>query len=161
MTSDNTAELAARVRAIEDRFEIQDLIVRYAQGVDRRDVALIASCFTDDAEASFAGVPSGIGGKAIAAFLGSMMPTGDAPPTMHLFTNIVVVLDGDRADVRSNAIVYGIRGEPEQVRLRGLGYNDSCVRTAAGWRIRKRVHSAAWEGAAESVPLTPIRPPTA
>jgi hypothetical protein len=31
-------------------------------------------------------------------------------------------------------------------------------RTPDGWRIAKRVHSVAWEGAMESVPITPIAP---
>jgi hypothetical protein len=155
----NDASIEDRLRAVEDRFAINDLIIAYATAVDGRDFERLGSCFTDDGEASFAGVPAGIGGPTIAAFLASMS-TGGGPPSMHLFTNIAVQLDGDTADVRSHAIVYTIRGEPEQVRLRGLSYHDTCVRTAAGWRIRRRIHSVNWEAGAENVPITPIRPPS-
>jgi 3-phenylpropionate/cinnamic acid dioxygenase small subunit len=156
-------DLADRVRAIEDRTAITDLIVRYAEAVDNRDDDLLAGCFTDDAQASFAGIAvPGRGGPAIVAFLGSL--GGDARQaatpmvSSHLFMNVVIELDGDEAEVRSSASVYSVRGEPQQVRVRGIAYRDRVRRTADGWRIAERVHTPRWEGAAESVPLTPIVP---
>jgi ketosteroid isomerase-like protein len=152
------SDLELRLRAIEDRLAIEDVIVRYAHSVDGHDDELLASCFSDDATASFAGVPAGPGGVAIAAFLASIMGTSRTAST-HRFTNVAVTLQGDEADVHSSAVVYSVRGEPEQLRLRGITYRDRFVRTPAGWRIGRRVHSVAWEGAADSVPLTPIRRP--
>jgi ketosteroid isomerase-like protein len=158
MTEPN--DLERRVRAIEDRREIEDVIVRYANACDFQDDEMLGSCFTDDATASFAGVPVGPGGAAIVAFLASMrgMPIIGS---MHRFGNVVVNIDGDEADVQSRAVVYGVRGDPQQLRLRGISYHDRFVRTAAGWRIARREHSPSWEGAADSVPLTPIRRPDA
>ena len=153
------SDLERRVQAIEDRSAIQDVIIRYAVAVDTQDDDLLASCFTDDATASFAGVPAGPGGAAIVAFLVSLRGVVVIGST-HRFTNVLITLDGDEADVRSSAVVYGVRGEPLQLRLRGITYRDRFVRTAAGWRIGRRVHSPSWEGAAESVPLTPIAPTT-
>ena len=46
----------------------------------------------------------------------------------------VVNLDGDEADVQSSAVVYGVRGEPLQLRLRGISYRDRFVRTAARFK---------------------------
>ncbi len=85
---------------------------------------------------------------------------GTAAPmkTSHLFTNVLINLDGDEAEARSRAAVYSVRGTPEQVRVRGISYRDRMRRTPDGWRIAKRVHSVAWEGAMESVPITPIAP---
>jgi 3-phenylpropionate/cinnamic acid dioxygenase small subunit len=159
-----TDDLAARIQALEDRAEINELIIRYAEAVDNRDNDALAACFTDDAEATFAGVEvPGRGGPAIVAFLNSLgagAPRPAAPPkTSHLFMNVVIGLDGDEADVRSSASVYSVRGEPEQIRIRGISYRDRVARTPNGWRIRRRVHSVSWEGAAESVPITPITPP--
>ena len=153
-------DLERRVQAIEDRFAIQDVIIRYATAVDSKDDEMLASCFTDDATASFAGVPAGPGGAAIVAFLASLRGVVVIGST-HRFGNIVVTLDGDEADVQSSAVVYGVRGEPLQVRLRGIRDPDRFVRTAQGWRIARRVHSPSWEGAVESVPLTPIPNPGA
>jgi ketosteroid isomerase-like protein len=153
-------DLERRVQAIEDRFAIQDVIIRYATAVDSKDDEMLAACFTDDATASFAGVPAGPGGAAIVEFLASLRGVVVIGST-HRFGNIVVTLDGDEADVQSSAVVYGVRGEPLQLRLRGIRYHDRFVRTAQGWRIARRVHSPSWEGAVESVPLTPIPNPGA
>jgi 3-phenylpropionate/cinnamic acid dioxygenase small subunit len=156
-------DLAARAQVLEDRVAINDLIIRYAEAVDNRDDTALASCFTDDAEATFAGVPvPGRGGAAIVAFLASLPggSAGTATPmkTSHLFMNVVINLDGDQAVARSRAAVYSVRGTPEQVRVRGITYQDRMRRTRHGWRIANRVHSVAWEGAMESVPITPVAP---
>jgi ketosteroid isomerase-like protein len=158
-------DLAARLQALEDKAAINRLIIAYAEAVDSRDNPALAACFTDDAEASFGGVPvPGRGGDAVVAFLNSLMGGGPGPApsfrTSHLFMNVVIDLDGDEAATRSNATVWSVRGEPEQVRVRGITYRDRMRRTADGWRIAKRVHAVWWEGAAESVPVTPINPPS-
>ena len=152
------SDLERRVRAIEDRLEIEDVIIRYANAVDFQDDELLESCFTDDATASFAGVPAGPGGAAIVAFLVSLRGAPVIGST-HRFGNVVVTLRGDEADVQSRAVVYGVRGEPLSLRMRGITYHDRFVRTADGWRIARRVHAPSWEGAAENVPLTPIPGP--
>jgi 3-phenylpropionate/cinnamic acid dioxygenase small subunit len=156
-------DFATRAQVLEDRVAINDLIIRYAEAVDNHDDDALASCFTDDAGATFAGVPvPGRGGAAIVAFLASLPggAAGTAAPmkTSHLFTNVVINLDGDQAEARSRAAVYSVRGTPEQVRVRGIGYLDRMRRTPDGWRIANRVHSVAWEGAMESVPITPVAP---
>jgi ketosteroid isomerase-like protein len=156
-------DVAARVQALEDRAAINDLIIRYAEAVDNRDNDALASCFTDDAEASFAGVPvPGRGGAAVVAFLGSLGDGG--PPAVgrlkssHLFTNVAISVQGDEAEARCSASVYSVRDDAGQIRVRGVSYRDRMRRTPDGWRISKRAHSVAWEGAAESVPITPITP---
>lgn len=152
-------DLAARVRALEDRDAITALIIRYAEAVDHHDHESLAGCFTDDAEATFAGVAvPGRGGAAVVAFLnslGGLRETGAPMVTSHLFMNVVIDLDGDEADARSSASVYSVRGA-ERVHIRGIGYQDRMRRTPQGWRIAKMVHSVAWEAAAENVPITPI-----
>jgi 3-phenylpropionate/cinnamic acid dioxygenase small subunit len=156
-------DFAVRAQVLEDRVAINDLIIRYAEAVDNHDGGALASCFTDDAGATFAGIPvPGRGGAAIVAFLASLPggAAGTAEPmkTSHLFTNVVINLDGDQAEARSRAAVYSVRGTPGQVRVRGISYQDRMRRTPDGWRIANRVHSVAWEGAMETVPITPIAP---
>jgi hypothetical protein len=160
MTADGP-DLEARVRAVEDRLAINELIARYAYAVDGRDDDGVAACFTDDAQASFAGVPTGRGGRAIAQFLAESMGGERRPLTTHRFTNVIVDLRGDEADVESSGVVYAVRGEPERLRVRGLTYRDRVIRTEDGWRIRRRIHNVSWEAAADAVPLTPIQKQTA
>ena len=50
MLSDSPANtLEERVRRIEDRFAIQDLVAEYCSGIDNRDLDRFISCFTSDA----------------------------------------------------------------------------------------------------------------
>jgi 3-phenylpropionate/cinnamic acid dioxygenase small subunit len=153
-----TDDISARVQAIEDRQEIADLLVRYARSVDDGDDVVLAACFTDDAEATFAGVHAGVGGTAITSFLRSTMGASARPASTHNLANILVTLRGDEADATSNAVVYGVRGDPPQMRARGVRYDDLLVRTPHGWRIKRRTHQPHWESAATHVPMTPIEP---
>ena len=50
-----TTYLESRIRQIEDRTQISEQVIRYAMGVDRRDWAMFASCFTDPVYADFSG----------------------------------------------------------------------------------------------------------
>ena len=128
-------------------------IIRYAEAVDSRDSGLLASCFTDDAEVSFAGntVP-GRGGQAVVDFLGSLsgtpQRTGKPMVTSHLFINVVIDLDGDEADVRSTASVYSVRGEPEHFDAHPRHHvcYDRVRRTTDGWRIARKGARAAMGG---------------
>lgn len=151
-------DLSARLQLVEDRQEIADLLVRYARAVDDGDDEQLASCFTDDAEATFAGIHAGVGGPAITSFLRSTMGATARPASTHNIANIAVTIRGDEADAVSNAVVYGVRGDPPEMRARGVRYEDSLVRTSDGWRIRRRTHRPHWEAAATNVPLTPIGP---
>jgi ketosteroid isomerase-like protein len=42
------SELERRVRRLEDRVAIADLLARYANAVDDRDIALVGECFCED-----------------------------------------------------------------------------------------------------------------
>ncbi len=50
-----TTDLESRIRQLEDRAQIGEQVIKYAMGVDRRDWAMFASCFTDPVYADFAG----------------------------------------------------------------------------------------------------------
>ncbi len=50
-----TTDLESRIRQIEDRTQISEQVIRYAMGVDRRDWAMFADCFTDPVYADFSG----------------------------------------------------------------------------------------------------------
>lgn len=84
MTGDTTDQLALR-----------DLIMRYCRGCDRRDFALVRSCYHDDAiddhGAMFCGGPD--------AFV-AWLPTAMAPweLTIHSISNSLFVIDGEQAE---------------------------------------------------------------
>jgi 3-phenylpropionate/cinnamic acid dioxygenase small subunit len=121
---------------LEVRQEVADLLVRYATGIDRRDWALLRSCFTDDCTADYGDVGRWNGGDEITAWMRKTHePLGHS---LHRITNPLVASDGDTVTVRSyvDAIVLG----PDNLRgAQAAGfYDDVVVHTGDGWKIARR-----------------------
>ena len=128
---------------LSDRAQINDVLVRYAEGLDRRDLDAVRSCFAPDVEAEYGGVVLDPGVDAlvehvsiVSTFVGSM----------HLLGNVVVEIDGDAAHSTCRCVAYVLRDTPDGVRLfmRGLTYEDRWTRLAAGFRIIHRRHVPEW-----------------
>lgn len=120
----------------ELRQDLADLVVRYATGIDRRDWALLRSCFTDDCEADYGDIGQWKSGDEITAWMrATHEPLGH---TLHRISNPAVARDGDAVTVRSyvDAIVLG----PDNLRgAQAAGYyDDVVVRTEEGWKIARR-----------------------
>lgn len=130
------------LQQLSDRIEIDDLLTRYATGVDRRDWDLWESCFTPDATIDYGAFGGTCGGvKEVRAWLEKTMAM--FPMSQHLVINREVEIDGDRARCRSGfynpmSLAAG-EGEPPLLWFDGGYYCDELVRTEAGWRIQKRV----------------------
>jgi len=141
---------------IADRFEIEDLLTRYATGVDTKDWDLWESCFTPDAHidySAFGGTTGGV--KEVRAWLAEIMTKFAA--TQHLVTNRDIRLDGDRATARSGfynpmAIATG-QGDQRILFFDGGYYCDELVRTPDGWRIKTRREEFSY-----STRLSPLLP---
>lgn len=132
-----------RLREMLDRTEIRELLLRYAHAVDRRDLELVASCFT--ADATYDGT-LGHGGIADAlAALRERMGRYDS--TMHLIGNHFIELDGDTASSETYTIAYHrfAGNDGPNVLSVAVRYLDQLVRTSAGWRIRARVVRPEWQ----------------
>jgi hypothetical protein len=119
---------------LQDRFEIDELLTRYAQAIDDRAFDLLDSVFK--------------------AWLTDVL--GLFPAYQHLVGNRRVVLDGDTATAVSmfhnpmamaDGTLFFCGGE----------YNDRLVRTPDGWRIAERVERTAYATAA--IPTTNPAPP--
>jgi 3-phenylpropionate/cinnamic acid dioxygenase small subunit len=126
----------ARAVDREIREDVADLLVRYASGIDRRDWALLRSCFTDDCQADYGDVGRWSGGDAITEWMRKTHePLGRS---LHRITNASVTWDGDAVAVRSyvDAIVLA----PDNVRgAQSAGFYDGVVvRAAGGWKIAHR-----------------------
>jgi hypothetical protein len=67
--------------------------------------------------------------------------------TQHLFTNVVVDLDGDRADVGAESLIA--LGPERRV---GSRYALGLVRTPAGWRIDALTVTPIWDSNPPSPP---------
>jgi hypothetical protein len=118
-----------------DRDEIIDLTIRYATAIDSRQYGLLATVFTADAEIDYGQVGQWTGAAQVVEFMD--LAHAGAANTMHRMSNQVVTADGDAATVRTyvDALILGEDGSG--VNATGF-YDDEAVRTAQGWRIRKR-----------------------
>jgi 3-phenylpropionate/cinnamic acid dioxygenase small subunit len=131
---------------IADRIEIDDLLTRYATAVDTKDWTLYASCFTPDAFIDYTAA-GGIKGSLpeVQRWLAEVLPA--FPMTQHLVTNRAVTIAGDRATCRSAFFnPMGLADGEGGLTLffDGGYYNDTLVRTAAGWRIAERIEETAY-----------------
>ncbi len=69
------------------------------------------------------------------------------PATQHMMGNIRLEITGDAATGRSiclNPMTVEKDGQQQQFFL-GFWYEDEFVRTAMGWRIRRRCQVASWQ----------------
>jgi hypothetical protein len=120
----------------EERQDINELLVRYATGIDRRDWALFRTLFTEDCELDYGEIGTWKGIDAVAEFMEKSHAA--AGPTMHRMSNAVIAVDGDRAGARTYVdalILFGDSGSG----VNAIGYyDDDMVRTDNGWRIARR-----------------------
>lgn len=121
------------VRALLDREEIRELVIRYAHGVWRKDVAAVADLFADDGVMDTGNGEPIRGRHAVRATYERTFATDDFFPFVH---NHVVAIDGDSArgscDLDLRAVINGER-------MSGFGsYHDSYIRTPDGWKFQAR-----------------------
>ncbi len=131
-----------QLRTLMDRAAIADVLLRYARGVDRKDVALVASCFTADATYEGA-LATGTAAAALAA-LPERWARYDS--TMHLIGNQLIEVGGDTAESETYAIAYHrqhIDGQPVDL-IVGIRYLDQLVRQSDRWLIRHRLVRREW-----------------
>jgi 3-phenylpropionate/cinnamic acid dioxygenase small subunit len=122
-------DVGAPALTAADRIELHELAARYCDLLDARDWPGLATVFTEDAVFDLTDVDAGTleGLDAIRAFM-----DGTTHPLAHLITNIRV-LDGEPVRLRSRVLAIA-----EDRRVRSGTYVDQVVRTAEGWRIRRR-----------------------
>ena len=133
----------ATIAAVADKIEIQELLARYARGVDTKDWELWKSVFTPDAylDYSSAGIPAASRDEIAAVFEQAMAAI---PMTQHFISNVEIDLDGDQAKVR--AMFYNpmqLPGMAEQSYCGGYYLHDM-VRTPDGWKSKRLVEENQW-----------------
>jgi len=130
----------AALRRLLDRAAIEDVLRRYARGVDRRDLELVASCFTADAAYDGA-LARGTITDALAAL---RVALDRYASTLHFLGNQLVEVDGDTARSETYALAHH-RFADGTFRVVAVRYLDELVRVRDGWRICRRVARREWE----------------
>lgn len=125
----------------DDRFEIQDVLFRYARAVDRLDYASIAACYFDDAtdvHGSYTGDVAGL-----VEDIRTRHRTIDS--SQHFISNVLVEFTGDdSADVESYCLCF-LRQAPaepggeQELAIIRCRYVDRFERRDGAWGIADRV----------------------
>ena len=148
-------DIESRLRTIEDRNEIHDLIMRYTLGLDTADPDLYASVFTEDAHLNVAGLDF-YGHKPIKEMLVGIrakQPLGRVPDphgyifgaVRHVCTNLMMDIKGDTAKVESYCVEIASSGRNEKGQglpqriINVCRYQDDLVRQNGKWLIKKRL----------------------
>ncbi|MYT74652.1 MULTISPECIES: nuclear transport factor 2 family protein [unclassified Streptomyces] len=136
---------------LDDRTALIDLLARWDRWLDesRFTADETAAIFTPDAEAvTPGGVSRGIGALTAQAARGR----SNWAETQHLHTNPVVEIDGDRATIDLNRLVFTVAHDParapEAVPAPALTLGErariEAARTAEGWRITRLGGTLVW-----------------
>jgi hypothetical protein len=136
------ATLEAQVRNLESEAEIRHMLVEYGRVLDTRDLVAYSQLFTKD------GVWSGRlgtaqGPEAILALMQKSFKDSLYDPknvkSLHLDTNFLIHVDGDKATVLSKWTVFN-RGPDNKLFSGGSGhYDDILVRVDGQWKFLRRL----------------------
>ena len=137
----NDAKLAARLQQLEDKGEIQQLLLDYGRHLDNRDFAAYGRLFAKDGQ-WVGGFGTASGGPAgVQAFMEKAM--GTAPNTArnyHLLTNFVITVNGDAATAWSRW-AFVVPGPSGATIAQAGRYDDTLVREDGHWRFKRRTAS--------------------
>jgi uncharacterized protein (TIGR02246 family) len=135
--------MEARLKRLEDREEIRQVLIEYGRTLDRRDFEGFSRLFARNAE-YVGGGGTGVvkGPEAICAFIEKIFrenPAGLNSPNFHIFANEIIRFSGDEATASSKGafIVRGDDNRPDTVML--ATYHDVLVRENGAWRFKRRV----------------------
>jgi hypothetical protein len=125
---------------VSDRLELQDLLIRYSEAIDRREFDELDDIFIEDAFISYRDT-GGIDGQypQVKAWLAETLPAF-FERNAHMLGLPAIKLAGDTATARTfcfNPMI--LKGEKPKVMQVGVWYDDEFTRTADGWRISRRV----------------------
>ncbi len=124
--------------ALEEKDAIREVLAEYCFRLDGGDYDGMAALFTEDGTWDTAfGKGTGRAGIAQQARDIRARAGDNRPRAVHLTTNIVIALNGDSAEVRSNWTT--VQNSPEGPKIgSGGGYADQMVKQGGKWLFRYR-----------------------
>lgn len=124
--------------ALEEKDAIREVLAEYCFRLDGGDYDGMAALFTEDGTWDTA-FGAAAGRAAIAQLASDIRARAGAnrPRAIHLVTNIVIALNGETAEVRSNWTV--VQNSPDGPKIgSGGGYADRMVKQDGTWRFGYR-----------------------
>jgi 3-phenylpropionate/cinnamic acid dioxygenase small subunit len=141
-----------RLRRLEDRQALLELLVSYAWSCDDRDWTRYRSVFTDNATIDYTGAFGRSGTRdEIAAWIEPLLSGPALEHTQHMLSNFDCKIDGDRASGRVNYLNPDVFSRPEgrSLLVNGGIYRFEAVRTDSGWRLSALTARILWSAKGE------------
>lgn len=134
-------QLADRLRVLEDREAIRELIACYGPLADSGQADAVAALFAEDGVYAVGGMGEAQGHAAIAALIsGPVHQSLLADGCGHVLTSPAITLDGDRAVARCHSIVFRYEeGDWNPVRVAANRWE--LARGNEGWKVVRRVNA--------------------
>ena len=119
---------------VADRIALQDVMLRYAAGVDERDMDMYRSCFADDVEVVGFGDATVHGAEAWVDYVVNALERFG--PTQHMLGPQLATVDGDEAQARTDVQALHYLKEPEGGTLTlWATYKSNMRRIDGAWKI--------------------------
>ena len=119
-----------------DRIALMDVMLRYAKGVDQRDMALYASVFADNVEVVGFGEETFHGRDQWVGYVSEALKAYG--PTQHMLGPQLATIDGDTAHCRTDVqALHYLKAEPNKTLTLWATYNTDMKRTAGEWKITR------------------------
>ena len=132
--------LEARLRQLEDKDQITQVLIDYGRHLDSRNLAAYAALFAEDGE--WAGGFGTVKGRAnIQAFMEKNMGTGpNKQGNYHIMSNFAITVTGDTATAWSRW-AFVVPGQTGAVISQAGRYDDTFVREKGVWKFKRRTAS--------------------
>jgi hypothetical protein len=132
--------LESRVKKLEDREEIRQLLMDYGRFLDQRNFRAFSELFAKTEGEWIGGMGRAKGSQAIRELMeNSIGKDPSKTQSCHLFTNETIHINGDQATALTKWI-FVVSGESNRPQLVFIGhYEDSMVRENGRWKFLRRV----------------------
>jgi hypothetical protein len=118
-----------------DRIEIQDVMLKYAEGIDEQHEQLLRSCFAEDLLAPGFREQAIMGIDAWMSFLHEELEPFRI--TQHMLGPVFATIDGDTAQTRTDLQAMHVFKQPKgQILLLWGTYHTGMVRRDGSWLIQ-------------------------
>ena len=126
----------ADLQNVADRIALMDVMLKYAKGVDQRDMALYASVFADDVEVLGFGADTYHGRDAWVAYVTEALKAYG--PTQHMLGPQLATIDGDTAHCRTDVqALHYLIDKPTTTLTLWATYNTDMKRINGEWKIAR------------------------
>lgn len=139
VAADDAPDMAVRLRQLEDREQIRQLLIDYGRTLDSRDFAAFAALFAERGGQWIGGFGTVTGRAEIQTVMQEKIGAGTGSPNFHVFTNESITLVGDQATALTKWL-FVVQDSEKRPSLVYLGhYDDTLIREGGRWLFQRRV----------------------